>query len=180
MRASDRVLARRYSQALYQAAGKIGHVGEVQQELLEAYKILRGQMALFLHPLIPVEEKKKELRALLKSKYSPLTLRFLELLVEKKRFGLLSSVLAQFEEILDDKMGVIKAQVRTAFPLTGAEEKKLKQELKRLTGKEIALEVREDPVIMGGIVVKMGDWVLDRSFTNVLNQMKEQLLLGGI
>ncbi|MBI4051284.1 MAG: ATP synthase F1 subunit delta [Elusimicrobia bacterium] len=176
MKTSDRVLAQRYSRALFEAAQGAGRLGEMQQELAQSYGKVHGQMSWFLHPLIPLSEKTKRLHSVLGPGASSLILKFLETLMDKKRFGLLAAILSDFDDILDEKMGVVKAQVRTALPLTPEEEKRLQEKLRILTGKKVALETREDPEMIGGIWVKVGDWVLDRSFTNILSRMKEKLL----
>lgn len=175
MTSSDRVLAQRYSQALCQAAEAAGKLGEVCQELEEAHKTLRGARGVFLHPLIPVAAKKNKLREVVGRGVSPLTLQALDLLLEKKRFYLLPGMLQRIQEILDEKMGVRKAQVRTAFPLSEAEERGLKERLVAATGKEVVMQVKEDPSLIGGLVVRVGDWMMDASFSSALGRLREKL-----
>lgn len=175
MKSSDAVLARRYSQAICLEAESSGNLGEINRELEEAHRLLREQMPLFLHPLIPVPVKKGKIQDFLGSRASPLIIRALELLIEKKRFYLLPAILVRLQEILDEKMGLRKAYVRTALPLSLEQERNLRASLKTATGKDIILQIKEDPSLIGGVVVRMGDWVLDASFFNALNRMRDAI-----
>ena len=136
-----------------------------------------------IHDLLPVirdprvssTEKKKKLETALGNKLAPVTMRFLGLLIDKKRFDLLPMIVADFGKLLADKHNVAKAHVRTAQPLSEDQQKKLKDKLKGFAGKNIELEIKEDPELIGGVVVRVGDWVLDSSLRGQLRQMREAL-----
>jgi F-type H+-transporting ATPase subunit delta len=174
MQASDRLLAQRYARALFEAARAAGEAEQVRQELSEAGRKLREHEGSFAHPLLPAEEK----RLIVKQALGQITKtaeNFFGLLISKKRWGLLPSVTAAYERALDEANGIVRAQVRAALPLADAEKDKLRQGLEKFTGKKVQLEVREAPELIGGFTVRMGDWVLDSSFSHALTRMREAL-----
>lgn len=173
MQASDRVLAGRYAAALFQAAAAKGEDQKVLADLASAQKLLLDASPALRHPRVAPADKKKLIHAALSGKVSALTLRFLDLLVEKKRYELLAMLSSVYARLAADKRGVAKAVVRTARPLSADEQKTLASRLKTFAGKEIELEVKEDPELIGGVAVKIGDWVLDSSLRGQLRRMKE-------
>ncbi len=173
MQASDRVLAGRYAAALFQAASAKGEEQKVQADLGSANKLLLDAMAALRHPRVPPASKKKIVHDSLAGKVGPTTLRFLDLLVDKKRFDLMIMVSAIYAKLAAEKRGAAKAHVRTAVALSPEASAQLVAKLKKFTGKEIELDVKEDPELIGGITVKIGDWVLDSSLRGQLRRLKE-------
>ncbi len=173
MQASDRVLAGRYAAALFQAASNTGEEQKVQSDLGSAHKLLLDAMAALRHPRVPPASKKKLLQDALGDKVGATTLSFLNLLVDKKRFELMVMVSAVYAKLAAEKRGAAKAHVRTAKPMSPDEIKTLVAKLKIFSGKEIELDVKEDPELIGGITVKIGDWVLDSSLRGQLRRLKE-------
>lgn len=173
MQASDRVLAGRYAAALFQAASAKSEEQKVQADLGSAHKLLLDAMSVLRHPRVPPASKKKLLSDALEGKVGATTLRFLDLLVDKKRFDLMVMVASIYAKLAADKRGSAKAHVRTAAPLSSDAQRQLTEKLKNFTGKDIELDVKEDPELIGGIAVKIGDWVLDSSLRGQLRRMKE-------
>ncbi len=173
MQASDRVLAGRYASALFQAAAAKGEEQKVQADLGSAHKLLLDAMSALRHPRVPPASKKKLVHDALAGKVGPTTLRFLDLLIDKKRFDLMIMISSVYAKLAADKRGAAKAQVRTAKPLSADEQKQLAAKLKNFSGKEIELDVKEDPELIGGITVKIGDWVLDSSLRGQLRRLRE-------
>lgn len=181
MKSTDQVLAYRYSRALYEAAlmqsrsEKSKGPVSVQEDLANATKALRDKQVFFRHPLIPAAQKKKAVRDLLGPKASDLLLRFLDLLIEKKRFDLLSLTATKLEQIVSSEQGVVRVQVRSASELTQEECRALEARLKKFSGKSVLLETKTDPDLIGGMVVRIGDLVLDASVKNQLRRLKTKL-----
>ncbi|MDD5301878.1 MAG: ATP synthase F1 subunit delta [Elusimicrobia bacterium] len=173
MQASDRVLAGRYAAALFQAASAKGEEQKVQADLGSAHKLLLDAMTALRHPRVPPASKKKIVHDSLAGKVGPTTLRFLDLLVDKKRFDLMVMVSAVYAKLAAEKRGAAKAHVRTAAPLSPEAQQQLVAKLKKFTGKEIELDVKEDSELIGGITVKIGDWVLDSSLRGQLRRLRE-------
>lgn len=175
MHASERVLAGRYATALFQAAAAKGEEQKVQAELGQSHRLLLGAMGALRHPRVPPADKKKILKGVLSGEVGATTLRFLELLVDKKRFDLLAMAAVNYGRLAADKRGAAKAAVRAARPLSSEERKQLAAKLHIFSGKEIELDVKEDPELIGGITVKIGDWVLDSSLRGQLRRLRESL-----
>lgn len=178
MQASDRVLAGRYAAALFQAALGASEEAKVQADLATAQKTLADKAGMLRHPRISLADKKELLRSELGSSVGATALRFLEMLIDKKRYDLLALVEADYVLRAAEQGGVAKAFVRTARPLSADVRETLAARLKVFTGKAIELDVKEDPALIGGIVVKIGDWVLDSSLRGQLRRMRESIHHG--
>lgn len=173
MQASDRVLAGRYAAALFQAAAAKGEDQKVLADLGTARERLLDQAGILRHPRVSIADKKKLVHAELDGKATATTLHFLDLLIEKKRYELFVMIAAVYGRLAADKRGVAKAVVRSARPLSADAQKTLSSRLKLFAGKDIELEVKEDPELIGGVSVKIGDWVLDSSLRGQLRRMRE-------
>ena len=173
MQASDRVLAWRYSRALFEAASANKEEAKIQQDLQQSQTVIKDLLPTLRNPRVSSADKKKKLESALGAKIAKTTARFLDLLVDKKRFDLLPMVVADLGKLVNEKHNVAKAHVRTAQPLTEDQQKKLKDKLNGFAGKNIELEIKEDPELIGGVIVRLGDWVLDSSLRGQLKKLKE-------
>ncbi len=174
MNASDRTLSRRYAMALYLSAAEGGGQDRVRSELAEAYKSLSGQMAVLKNPTISAKEH-KALVAKTAPNLSPKTKHFLELLIDKKRINLLPAIAGDLMRIADEGAGRVRAQVRSASELSQPELDSLLQRLKKYSGKDVLAETKIDPELLGGVVVRMGDLVLDGSIAGKLRNLASAL-----
>lgn len=172
MKMSDRLLARRYARAFYQATAPSGAAEAACAELRAAAESLAGRTAEFSHPRVGVQAKKELVRKVLGDAVSAPTLRFLDLLVEKKRFGLLPQAAACLEALCDEGRGVAHAAVRTAAPLSEEEAGRLSGKLGAFARKTMVLDVQTDPELLGGVVVRLGDWVFDASLRGRLRRLR--------
>ena len=171
MQLSDRALARRYAAALYQSAAGRKEEDVDGAELAKASRQLSSTMAAFRHPRVSVADKKSRLRAELGGGVSKPVLRFLELLIEKKRFNLLPAMAGDFARFADAGRGVVHAAVRSASPLGQVDAKLMAERLGAFLGKTVVLDVKEDPELLAGVVVRVGDWVLDGSLKGKLKAL---------
>lgn len=175
MNMNDRVLSRRYALALYQSAARAKDEKAVAEELSAAARALSTTMAAFSHPRVSLEDKKGKLRDALDGKFSRRTLRFLELLIEKKRFSLLPHMAVDLGKIYDEGRGVVHASVRAAQDLDEAQRRTLAERLGGFIGKTVVLDVRVDETLMGGVVVRLGDWTFDGSLKGKLKNLRARL-----
>jgi F-type H+-transporting ATPase subunit delta len=173
MQASDRVLAGRYASALFQAAAAKGEDQKVAADLGTARDLLLDSVGPLRHPRVSAADKKALLHAKLDGKAGAITLRFLELLIEKKRYELFAMIAVVYGRLAADKRGVAKALVRAAAPLSADARKMLAARLKIFAGRDIELEIKEDPELIAGVSVKIGDWVLDSSLRGQLRRLRE-------
>ncbi|RUM87940.1 MAG: ATP synthase F1 subunit delta, partial [Thermodesulfatator sp.] len=106
--------------------------------------------------------------------------RFLRLLVEKKRIQYIQAIIEAYEQLVDEERGIVRAEVRAAYSLGEEEKARLAEALKKLVGKEIKLQVFEAPELLGGLVVRIGDLVLDGSVRTQLEAFKESIIRGEV
>lgn len=175
MASNDRVLAKRYAQALFENAGA-AQSARVRKELGAALKLLRNHTAALRHPLSAPAEKVRLMKELVGDQVGADVRRFLELLILRKRFELLPYAAAEMEKIADEATRTARAHVRAARPLSDAEKAEIEKRLGAYLKKTVIADVKEDPSLIGGLVVKVGDLVLDASVLRQLSRMKEKLL----
>ncbi|MDA1029534.1 MAG: ATP synthase F1 subunit delta [Bacteroidetes bacterium] len=179
---SEITISRRYAQALdeqAEAAGKSANVAADMSLISEGLAVSRELSGLFDSPVVSREKKADVFRALFSERLDSITLRFLELLVEKRREGLFPEIVKAYQERRDRQSGVVSVSARTALPLTGDDEKRLIGSLEKLTGSNVRLETKIDASILGGIVIRIGDTVYDASVVNQLASLRERLGTGS-
>lgn len=175
MQTSDRVLARRYAKAFFETV-KAADAPRLRKDLAVAIKLLRDHQGALRHPLTPASGKSRLLREQLGDQVGEESRRFIEYLIKRKRYMLLPFVAAEMERIIDEETKTARAHVRVARPLDEAGKSELQKRLSKYLGKEVILDVKEDPALIGGIVVKVGDKVLDASVTRQLERLREKFL----
>jgi F-type H+-transporting ATPase subunit delta len=100
------------------------------------------------------------------------------LVAERGRLDHLAAIVAAYQELADAALGRVRAQVRTAVALTGAEKDQLARHLQSQLGKQIILEETVDTNLLGGFVAQVGSFILDGSLDGQLGRMRERLVRG--
>ena len=113
-----------------------------------------------------------------KSDFSDLLKNFLNLLLDKNRIGSIQEITEYYEKLTDDISNVARAEVITTRPLKDDAKERLGKAIEALTSKSVKMEVREDKGLIGGVIVKIGDLVLDGSVKAQLEGLKESLKRG--
>jgi len=175
MQASDRVLARRYGLALYQSALENKEERKIGEELAKIGRKLSDKMSAYNHPRISPEDKKSLLSREVGSSVSKRTMKFFELLIDKKRFGLLPQIALVYGGFCDEGEGVVHAKVRSAHELGEKEQAGLAKRLGERFGKKIVLNLKIDESLLAGVIVRIGDWVFDASLKGELERMRGKL-----
>jgi F-type H+-transporting ATPase subunit delta len=171
-------VARRYAAALFQTAGKANAADAVEQDLtalsdfLEQYPQVLKSIGT---PRVPEERKKAVLQSLIGGQLSPLTQRFLDLMVDHGREAALPETAAAYRQLVDESRNIVAANVVSATDLDEGQTSRLKAKLDTLTGKDTRLEVSTDPSLVGGLVVRIGDTILDGSVRGYLEQFGQKL-----
>lgn len=171
-------VARRYAQALYQEANASGAVERVDQDVETLRETLAGSRelgALLRSPVVPRPKKEAVLAKLFEGTLGDLSLRFIHLLAEKEREDLLPAIVDAYMALRDERLGIVEAHVRTAKPLGYDETQQLERALEARTGKKVRMKLDVDPALLGGLVVRVGDQVFDRSLQHQLQTLREQL-----
>ena len=101
-------------------------------------------------------------------------LNLLNLLIERKRLGMLSDVCAAYQKLLDEREGIAYASVTAAVELGPEEQNEIAAKLKKLTGKDIRMELHVDPALIGGVVAQVGSTVYDGSLKQQLHAFRNR------
>ena len=175
----DLPVARRYTQALYEAAADAGRLDAVAADLESIGQLLDSspEFASFVgDPTLPEDRRRQGLDALFKGKVEDLTLRLLHLLVAKDRLAVLPGVVQTFGEQVDEAKGLLSVQVTTPVELTATQLKALTAKLEARTGKTIRATQDLDPSLIGGFRLRMGDVVEDHSLRAKLDLFKRKVV----
>ena len=176
-------IAYRYGTALLQSAEEAQQLEETARNAEMIAMTVRESRELrrvLASPVIEKEKKKRILAELFERRIGSVMGRFLNLLSEKDREGLLLDIIEQFLYLFDEKRGILRVQVTSAVELTESEQTRLKEQLKLYTGKEVIPSFRVDPSVLGGFVVHLDDRVIDASLAHQLNLLRDKFLEGTV
>jgi len=179
---SANAIARRYAKALVQLAAEEGAVEKFHGELarVEALFVANPELgSLLSNPAYGIEAKLE----ILKDVAGKLTLsgtisNFLLLLQERSRMTCLPAIFASYNILADELSGVVRPLITSALPLGDAQIAEIKAALEKSTGKKVILKLEIDPSLIGGVVTKIGDKVLDGSVKTQLTRIEAILQKG--
>lgn len=168
--------AKRYAQALFSLAateGKqetwLGSLLGIEQQLSDPTAML-----FFGEPRIS-SERKADAAARVAESADPLVRNFVGLLVQKQAVGSLAAIVREYVRILDESLGRVQATVTSAVEVSSAQRERLTDSLSAMLNKEVILDINEDPGIIGGILVRVGDQVIDGSVRARLEGLRNRL-----
>jgi F-type H+-transporting ATPase subunit delta len=176
------VVSRRYAKALFSVGEDKGEIEAYGKDLAELAGLLNESpelLRVFKNPVFNAEQKKKIIEGLFgKIKLNPMVQNFVKLLADKDRLGNLPEIADYYGDLLDEAKGVVRGNLITAIDLGDAEQQKIKDQLEKQMQKDLVLDYESDPDILGGVVLKVGDKVLDASIRAQLNILKENIKRG--
>ena len=170
-------LARRYSQALFEIASETS-LDPIDTDLRELTKLVeenKDVKNVLHHPHISLSDKKSIMGKLLGEDFNETTRHFLYLLIDRKRANLLPSIQHEFTRLADEARRVVEAKVASAIALSASQLDDLKKAIGRMTGKDVRIisEVRAE--LIGGLLIQIGDSVMDGTIAHALHKMREDL-----
>lgn len=175
-------IARRYAKALLIIGKEDGQAEAYGKELDGFAKLMVKEKALeqaICNPLYGASGRKNVLEAVIdKVGISKIVASFLLLLFDKGRFEFISDINEFYQKLADELKGVLRASLVSASELSSETVEKIRATLSKRTGKDIILQVEQDPSLIGGIVSRIGDLVLDGSIKSQLLNMRESLKRG--
>ena len=178
--AKDVAIARRYAQALFMAAEKKNAIEQIGADIKAVFALDQaseeGFRLMLEAPQVPTEHKFAILDTVLRPRVHPLVVEFFRLLMTKKRTFSLRDVVEEFERLVEDHQGVVRARVTSAVALTDEETRRLVQELEGALKKKVRVVQTVEPGILGGLVVRVGDRIADKSVRSMLTKLRDQLL----
>lgn len=177
---SAETIARRYAAALADVVLKNGETDQVKAELKEWEALINANHNLqtaFSNPAIVHLNKEKVLESLLaRTGPSKTTANFLRVLLRNSRLTELDEINERFASVLDERNGIVAAEVTSARELRDDERSELKANLEKLTGKTVDLNFETNKELIGGVVARIGSTVYDNSVKTQLENLREQLI----
>jgi F-type H+-transporting ATPase subunit delta len=170
-------IAQVYSRSLFEVAKEHGNLDLIRDQLgqfTDALEQNRELAIFFFSPYFSTEEKKQGLnRALVDA--DPVFRNFLELLIENHRMPVIYRARRQFEALWDVEHRLLPVDVTSAVPLDPSVSEELGRKIREQTGQNVELTSTVDPNILGGIVLRVGNSILDASISNRLQQLRREV-----
>jgi F-type H+-transporting ATPase subunit delta len=172
-------IAEPYAQALMtvaQSNNLVDQIGEDMNSILGLMRESADFRACVENPVYSAEAKKGVLRQVLGSQVHPFTLNFLLVLVDRGRISFLEPVCQQFRVLLRQLKKTVLAEVTSAVDLSDEQRESIRQRVLAMTqAEQVEFEVRIDPELMGGVIIKVGSQVIDASLRSQLRRIGMRL-----
>lgn len=143
------------------------------------YRLEPSFRAFLATPRIPLADKKQVLRSAFAGEVPEPLLRFLFVVLEKRRQGLLTVMEEELRQMLDDRAGRVRASITLATEPDEALRSEIEEALERVLGRDVIAEFRSDEAILGGLVVRAEDLVLDGSLRHRVHMLRRSLVEQG-
>jgi len=167
-----------YAQGIFEIAQAEGALEKVENELFQFSQLFQDNEQLrekLTDQSLPVEKRQAIVEDLLGQKASPLTVNLISFLVGTGRARELPEIVNRLVERAAAERQREVAEVRTAIPIDDEQRRRLTEALEQSTGKQIELKVIVDPSILGGVVARVGDTVIDGTVRRRLDQLRESI-----
>ena len=176
-----RAAAKRYARALFDVCEREGALDRVERDVSEFMALLDGHAALrkcLLSPVVPPATKRAVVAAVAERSgdLAAITVRLLAMLAERNRLALLPELLQVYREQLMAHRGQLRAQLVTTDPLPDERTLDIARRIESATGRDVTVESRINPSLIGGAVVRIGSTVWDGSIARHLARLRQRLL----
>jgi len=171
--------AKRYAQALFALAKEAGATQDWLGEIEKVRSVLEEDAArlYFLSPRVRTQEK-LDLALTVTQEMHPILRNLVGLLVSRHGLMLLGQITDAYRSLLDEAMGRVKASITTAASLSSSQSERLSQSLGLALGREVVIDTQEDEGVIGGMVVRVDDRIIDGSVSTRLSALKKSLSRG--
>jgi F-type H+-transporting ATPase subunit delta len=174
--------ARRYSQAIFRMALQEKDLNRWQSDLRKVATLLKDNAlaSLIANPKVTGEEKSQTLSQRL-GDVNPLVIKLVLLLAAKGKLAVIDDIAEEYQALVDNYRGVEGteiAEITTAIPLDNDYQLKIAQRITEIVGKPVMLRPKVDPAIIGGIIIRVGDKLIDGSLRSKLAALRKDL--GGV
>jgi F-type H+-transporting ATPase subunit delta len=174
--------ARRYAEAAFEVALRDGTLEAWRRELDLAARALGDEAVLrgLMNPAMPLEGRESIVSDALAADVSRPVLNLVRLLLRRGRIEILPRVAAEFDRLDDRRLDITHATATSAAPLAEDEVRALRSRLERLSGGTVELQLAVDPDIIGGLIVRVGDRLIDGSVRGRLERLRTRLVSGAL
>lgn len=172
------IIVNRYATALFEIAFDKGAMIQFEEEAKMIKKVLDEEVdyiKILSHPSVIEAEKIELIEKAFAGQVSDEFIGLMALIIKKSRTEYLTSVLEQFIHMAKEASGVLTAAVTSAVPLTNQQLAQIQSNIEQSTGKTIEMDTTVDPSIIGGLIVRVGDKVVDGSIKGQMDALKSQL-----
>jgi F-type H+-transporting ATPase subunit delta len=174
-------LAQVYGRSIFQVALEQGKLAELREQLgqfADALDQNRELAVFFFSPYFSTAEKQDALGRLLEGA-EEILLNFLSLLIENHRMPVIFRIRQQYERLWEEENRMLPVEITSAIALDQATTESLGRTIGERAGRKVTLAARVDPDILGGIVVRVGNSILDASIRNRLEQLRRHVAQGA-
>jgi F-type H+-transporting ATPase subunit delta len=173
-------IARRYAGAIFEIAQKQNTLDRSLDDVQGIAQVFANRKLSYLlrEPKVPAQRKETALRQALASKVLPTSLNLALLIVQRGLVEIMPNLATEFKNLVLDYRNQAVAEITTATQIDDAQGAVVKQALEHTTGKSIMLQTRIDPSILGGVIARVGDQIIDGSVRNRLHVLQQRLLSG--
>lgn len=174
-------IARRYAGAMFEIGLKQNKLERTLEDVKEIAQVFANRKLAYLlrEPKIPAQRKETAIHRALVGRVLPSSLNLALLVVQRGLTDLMPNIGSELEKLVLNYKNQAVAQVTTATKLDDAQMNLIKQALERRTGKTILVETRVQPEILGGVITRIGDQVIDGSIRYRLSALRQKLLSGS-
>jgi F-type H+-transporting ATPase subunit delta len=172
------LIAKNYAEALFDVAIENKQFNNFNEQLMMVMDIFKKYpkfYELYKTPQISNEDKKKIIDEVFKKMVAPEIMNFLNIIIDQRRTAYIESIVNKYRDLVNEHNNRVEAVAITVLPLTEADKNLLQTKLSKMINKNIALKNEVDPSILGGMLVKFGDKVIDGTIQSRLNELKENL-----
>jgi len=170
-------LAQVYGRSLFQVALEQGKLDLIREQLAQFADALEGNrelMVFFFSPYFSTKEKRQSLQRLLDGA-DPVFVNFLALLIENHRMPVIFRTRHEYERLWDEENKTLPVEITSAIALDDATTENLGRTIGERAGRKVTLAARVDPDILGGIIIRVGNSILDASIRNRLEQLRRHV-----
>jgi F-type H+-transporting ATPase subunit delta len=175
-------LAQRYAAALLELAEEKHALDAVSADLVALGQMIAGSsdfQKLITSPLMDRADQSRAIGAVAKAAgFGELTQRFVGLVAANRRLFALPAIIKSFQKMLADKRGEVAAEVTAAHALTDAQKAAVSEAIKRVVGGKVSIDMKVDPSLLGGLIVRVGSRMIDGSVKTKLQKL--QLAMKGV
>ena len=172
-------IAEKYAQAYYELSEEKDLTGYFRYDLWAISKLIKEchELRLLLeHPIIEQKAKKSIIEEVLTNKVNPLSINLMKLLIDRNRVSIIHIMAEKFIEIYNTKNNIVPVQVITAISLNEHLKNLIGEKLAALLDKTVELESKVDETIIGGVLLKIDDKIIDGSIKGRLESIKGQII----
>jgi ATP synthase F1 delta subunit len=174
-------IAKVYARSLFEVARESGKLDQVREQLgqfVDALNENRELAVFFFSPYFSISEKQDALGRVLVDA-DPIFVNFLALLIEKHRMPAIFRIRQAFEQLWEEENRTLPVEITSAIELDEGTTESLARQIAERADRRVKLATRVDPEILGGLVVRVGNSILDASIRNRLEQLRRQVAQGA-